>query len=46
MRYCGLVDCETKEDFDASLEYLKEEWEGRQTANDKIHAWFIKDKEG
>ena len=46
MKYCGLVDCETEEDFDANLEYHKEEWEVRQIANDKIHAWFKKGKEG
>lgn len=45
VKYFGLVDCNTEEEFDVKLESLKEKWEERENNSESsFYSWFLKEK--
>ena len=45
VKYYGLVDCDTEDEFDVKLESLKEKWEERENnSQSSFYSWFVKEK--
>ena len=45
VKYCGLVDSESAEEFEQKLESLKGKWNAREeTSNSTFFDWFVKEK--